>query len=100
MITRKLTFLFLATLPFVLFGQQPEHKKKKYVDSLGRYYQQASLPVYFFVSTSPEEKPTQVLIDSKLEPIYLEGHGVHGLKHHNVKTNAIETFDKIGRAHV
>ncbi len=93
MITRKLTFLLLATLPFVLFGQQPEHKKKKYVDSLGRYYQQASLPVYFYVSTSPEEKPTQVLIDSKLEPIYLEGHGIHGLKHHNVKTNEIETFD-------
>jgi hypothetical protein len=93
MIIRKLTFLLLVTLPFTLFGQQPEHKKKKYVDSLGRYYQQASLPVYFYVSTSPDEKPTQVLVDAKKEPIYLEGHGVHGLKHHNVKTNAIETFD-------
>lgn len=93
MTIRRLTFLLLATLPFTLFGQQPEHKKKKYVDSLGRYYQQASLPVYFYVSTSPDEKPTQVLVDAKKEPIYLEGHGVHGLKHHNVKTNAIETFD-------
>jgi hypothetical protein len=93
MTIRRLTFLLLATLPFTLFGQQPEHKKKKYVDSLGQYYQQASLPVYFYVSTSPDEKPTQVLVDAKKEPIYLEGHGVHGLKHHNSATNKIETFD-------
>jgi hypothetical protein len=93
MTAKKLSFLLLATLPLTLFAQQPEHKKKRYVDSLGRYYQQSSLPVYFYVATSPEEKPTQVLVDNKPEPIYLEGHGTHGLKHHNSTTNKIETFD-------
>jgi hypothetical protein len=90
---KKVSLLVIALLPLTLFGQQPEHQKKKYVDSLGRYYQQASLPVYFYVSTSLEEKPTQVLVDNKPEPIYLEGHGTHGLKHHNSATNKIETFD-------
>jgi hypothetical protein len=91
--THRFTFFILAILPITLFAQQPEHTKKKYVDSVGHYYQQASLPVYFYVSTSPDEAPTQVMIDNKKDPIYLEGHGVHGLKHHNSKTNAIETFD-------
>jgi hypothetical protein len=91
--THRFTFFILAILPLTLFAQQPEHAKKKYVDSVGRYYQQASLPVYFYVSTSLDEAPTQVMIDNKKDPIYLEGHGVHGLKHHNSKTNAIETFD-------
>jgi hypothetical protein len=93
MIMRISTLLLLAILPLSLIGQQLEHKKKTYIDSLGHYYQQAALPVYFYVSNSPEEKPTQVLVNNKKEPIYLEGHGVHGLKHHNVKTNATEAFD-------
>ncbi len=78
---------------FASYSQQPEHKKKKYIDSIGRYYQQASLPLYFYVSTSPDESPTQLLVNDKPKPIYLEGHGVHGIKHHNVITNEIETFD-------
>jgi hypothetical protein len=93
MIAKKSALILLATIPLALFGQQPSHAKKKYVDSLGRYYQQASLPVYFYVSTAPDEKPTSVLVDDKPQPIYLEGHGAHGLKHHNSKTNKIETFD-------
>jgi hypothetical protein len=90
---RLFYFLILALVPFSLTGQQLTHKKKTYIDSVGHYYQQAELPVYFYVSNSPEEKPTPALINNKPEPIYLEGHGVHGLKHHNVKTNAIETLD-------
>jgi hypothetical protein len=90
---RILTLLSIATIPFSLCAQQLEHKKKTYVDSLGHYYQQATLPVYFFVSTSLEEKPTRVYVDNKPAPIFLEGHGIHGLKHHNVITNAVETFD-------
>jgi hypothetical protein len=93
MISKKLPILAIGLLfPFVLISQQ-EHTKKKYVDSLGRYYQQASLPVYIYVATSPDEKPTQLFTDAKKEPIYLEGHGVHGLKHHNVVTNETQAFD-------
>jgi hypothetical protein len=90
---KKIIPLILVSAPIILFGQQQEHKKKSYIDSVGRYYLQASLPVYFYVATSPEETPSRVLIDAKPNPIYLEGHGIHGLKHHNSKTNAIETFD-------
>ncbi len=84
--------LILFSLPSV-FSQQPEYKKKKFVDSLGKYYQQSSLPLYFYVSTSIDEKPTPLLAATKVRPIYLEGHGVHSIKHHNVKTNTVETFD-------
>ena len=71
------------------YAQQPkEHQKGSYVDETNRYYQQASLPLYIYVAHNPNEKPTQLGLkpdgnDQKVElkEIYLDGHGVHHLKH-------------------
>ena len=88
-ITIILQLLYLAT---GLGQSAKEHKKSSFVDTLGRYYQQASLPMYIFIATSPEEAPT-VLAPAKegksnyeIKPVYLDGHGVHHLNHHDGTT--------------
>ena len=58
---------------------------KSFVDSAGRYYQRADQPIYLFASTSPNGSP-QMLKTHASGPIYLEGHGVHRLKHLNHQT--------------
>jgi hypothetical protein len=71
----------------VLAQQVKEHSKGSYVDSLNRYYHQASLPVYIYVSHSPDKPPTQLSntddpkSKNELKPIYLDGHGKHHLHH-------------------
>jgi hypothetical protein len=70
---------------------QPEHKKKTYVDSLGRYYQQATLPVYLLISTSPDGS-TEKLIPATRKEVVLEGHGPHLLKHENHVTMQNDEF--------
>ncbi len=73
--------LFLLIFPIGLFAQvKPEHSKKMFVDSTGRYYQQASLPIYFYISTSENGDPLPLQTVSKKE-VYLEGHGEHAFKH-------------------
>jgi hypothetical protein len=59
------------------------HPKKSYVDSLNRYYQQAELPVYLHISTSPDGKtvPLAPNEQKEIKAIYLDGHGKHTLKH-------------------
>ncbi len=81
-------FLFL---PIIIFGQQPEHPKKMFVDSTGRYYQQASLPLFFFIGTSANDKPLPLQAVQKTE-LYLEGHGVHSFKHKNSITNKFDVL--------
>lgn len=83
-------FLGICTffLPSLLWAQETiNHPKKSYTDSLNRHYIQADLPLYVYVATSPEEKPTQLPPTrsegkNELQPIYLDGHGKHYL-HHN-----------------
>lgn len=75
-----------------------EHQKGSYVDSLSRYYQQASLPVYMYISTSPDLKPTQLSADdndkaiNEMKPIYLDGHGKHYLRHMDAIHHQSENF--------
>jgi hypothetical protein len=85
--------LFLFIPNALLLAQQPEHEKKFYVDSVGRYYVQAALPLYISVATSPDEKPVTLMKDKTREPIYLEGHGVHALKHHNAVTGLYDELE-------
>ncbi len=80
--------LFLL-LPIILFAQQPEYPKKVFVDTTGRYFQQASLPLYFFIGTSANGKPLPLQSATKTE-LYLEGHGVHSFKHENSVTNKLD----------
>ncbi len=70
---------------------QTDHPKKTYVDSLGHYYQQASLPVYLYVTTSPDEKPIPLSAVSRKE-VTMEGHGVHTFKHENIATKELDEF--------
>lgn len=72
--------------------QQPfAPQKKTYVDSLGRYYQQATLPVYLYVATSAGGGSVQLNPASKKE-VLLEGHGPHTLKHENSVTGQNDEF--------
>ncbi len=92
-----LNMKFFYTLCFFLisllgFSQtQPDYPKKTHVDSLGRYYQQASLPVYIMIATSPDGKTIPLQPTAKKE-IYLEGHGPHALKHQNNTTGKEDEF--------
>ena len=38
-------------------GQHLHHRPKAFTDSTGRYYQQASMPVYIFISASKDSMP-------------------------------------------
>lgn len=71
--------------------QQPAAVKKAFIDSTGRYYQQATLPVYLYVSSSNSEKPILLKPTSKKE-VLLEGNGVHSFKHKNDLTNEYDEF--------
>ena len=85
-------FLLLLILPMSLFAQlQPEHTKKIFVDSAGRYYQQASLPLYLYVGTSESAQPVPMQTLEKKE-MYLEGHGEHSFKHENYLTKENDVF--------
>jgi hypothetical protein len=104
---------FQIALLFALFSiskqtqaqEQLEHKKKSYKDSLGRYYQQAELPLYVYVATNPNEVPTPLSpsdnnkTKNEIKPIYLDGHGRHNLKHvdalHKLEDNFIIYADGI-----
>lgn len=83
--------LILLVSSFVLFGQQPSHEKKSFVDSTGRYYQQASLPVYLFIANSTDGKPLPLQPLTKKE-IQIEGHGIHAFKHENIITKSFDEF--------
>jgi len=83
--------IYFLILPIILFAQQPEYPKKTFVDTTGRYYHQASLPLYFFIGTSASDKPLPLQSAPKAE-LYLEGHGVHSFKHENTVTNKIDVL--------
>lgn len=84
---KKIVFLFPVFL-FAFaqgFAQQPkEHPKGMYFDSENqKLYTQEKLPVYFFMSNSPDgSNPKRLVSDSEhANPMYFDGHGVHYLKH-------------------
>ena len=79
-----------------LSAQKPdEHKKGTYTDSLGRYIIQVDLPLYLYVSTSPDETPRRLERKDIKEnlPIYLDGHGVHYIRHQDNANHRSEFFE-------
>ncbi|MGF1533842.1 MAG: OmpL47-type beta-barrel domain-containing protein [Bernardetiaceae bacterium] len=70
-----------------LYAQTPlPTEKTHYVDSLNRYYQQTSLPIYLYISHKPSpEGATQLHTKTEAihspEPMYLDGDGMHYLRH-------------------
>lgn len=84
---------YRTTLFLFLFGvfacsksiaqQRKTHEKGTYIDSSQRYYQQASMPAFISIGTSPEGKsnvlnPTN---QKSPKPMYLDGHGKHYIRH-------------------
>lgn len=88
---KSLTLVALLAVSLIWAQTQPEHKKKTYVDSLSRYYQQATMPVYLLIATSPGGPTEKLLPDSRKE-VLLEGHGTHTLKHENNVTMQNDEF--------
>jgi hypothetical protein len=85
------TCLFMLITAAAVAQQTPVHEKRSFTDSAGRYFQQASLPVYLFVGNSPDGNKTPLLSTTKQE-IILEGHGVHKIKHENHLTQKSDEF--------
>ena len=80
----------------VISAQKPEdHKKTTYTDTLGRYIIQVDLPVYLYVSTSPDETPRRLERTDIKEnkPIYLDGPGVHYIRHQDNINHRAEIFE-------
>jgi hypothetical protein len=90
----KFFFTVMLISPLLAFSQtaeQPVHSKKTFIDSAGRYYQQATLPVYLYVASSVDGKPVPLQSESGHE-IKIEGHGVHAFKHLNYLTRGSDVF--------
>lgn len=95
----KIFVLSVLCVQILSAQNQQSHEKGSYVDSLNRYYQQAELPLYIYVSHKPDQPPTQLGKEenenenkkTELKPIYLDGHGKHYLRHidglHNISEN-------------
>jgi hypothetical protein len=80
-----LIFLLQNTVYQVVAQDRKNHEKGTYVDSTQRYYQQASLPAYISIGTSPEGKSTTLnpAKSQSPKPMYLDGHGTHYIRHRN-----------------
>ncbi|MDR3093532.1 MAG: hypothetical protein LBU62_02670 [Bacteroidales bacterium] len=67
-----------------------QHEKSAYVDSLNRYYIQTEQPLYLYLSTKPNDaNPTPIpnsnsaTTKNEVEPMYLDGNGVHTIQHYD-----------------
>jgi len=86
----------------IISAQKPEeHKKTTYTDSLGRYIIQVDLPVYLYVSTSPDETPRRLVRSDIKEnkPIYLDGPGIHYIRHQDNINHRAEIFEIYADGH-
>ena len=86
----------------VISAQKPdEHKKTSYTDSLGRYIIQVDLPLYLYASTSPDETPRRLQRGDIKEnkPIYLDGPGVHYIRHQDNANHRSEFFEIFADGH-
>jgi len=72
-----------------------EHQKTTFTDSLGRLIIQVDLPLYLYVSTSPNETPQRLVRSDQKEntPIYLDGPGVHYIRHQDNAHHRSEFFE-------
>lgn len=94
-----LAFVFLSATGITTLAQEAaQHSATHYIDSDNRYYQQADLPVYLYIAHSPDAKPNQLAsaegeqTKGEMEPIYLDGHGVHYIRHADNLDNTLQTF--------
>ena len=79
-------FVILSIFPFSAYAQQQKtHEKTRFIDEQGRYYQHVSLPVYLFLSASPDGDEKLRLQKTTTNPnsggFMLDGHGTHYIRH-------------------
>ncbi|HEY8401225.1 MAG TPA: chitobiase/beta-hexosaminidase C-terminal domain-containing protein [Cytophagaceae bacterium] len=97
----KPSLLFIPIILLTFFqvkAQQPlTHKKKIYIDKNKRLYVQDSLPVYLFLSTSPDGKDAVQLQSETtpkyVNPMHFDGHGKHNLIHKDYEHEVEITFE-------
>ncbi|TAH18487.1 MAG: hypothetical protein EAZ08_11390 [Cytophagales bacterium] len=83
-ITVTIFILGILSLP-LLAQEQKKHEKTRFIDEQGRYYQHVSLPVYLFLSASPDGDEKLRLEKTTANPhaggFMLDGHGTHYIRH-------------------
>jgi hypothetical protein len=92
-----LFFSFILVFSFVLsFSQEkPVHVKKIYISQDGKLYYNKNLPVYLWISTSPDESSQKILLKSEISkkytnPFYFDTEG-----RNTVRTpSAVDTITK------
>ncbi len=68
---KKFTFLVLTALSLVLSAQQkPVHEKQVYLSQEGKLYVNKELPLYLWLSTSPDESSKKYRLKSEETPQY------------------------------
>lgn len=96
MIKKVFSVYALLGLVVGVSAQKPEdHKKTTYTDSIGRFIIQVDLPLYFYVSTSPDGAVQRLnrSDDKENKPIYLDGPGKHHFRHNDNINHRAEVFD-------
>lgn len=91
--------LFIVTC--VTYGQKLPVviEKTSYVDTNSRYYHNLYLPVYLYLSFSPEASPTQISTKdygnkpNPLAPFYFNKHGKHTLNYFTNEADKSQTVD-------
>jgi len=90
-----------ASLLIALAGgtqaQNPEeHQKTTFTDSVGRLIVQVDMPLYLYVSTSPDETPRRLDRNDEKgkekEPLYLDGPGIHFIRHQDNINHRAEMY--------
>jgi hypothetical protein len=100
----KRTLLLLCAA--ILFASSPaiaqqliEHKPARYIDQNNRIYQQVKLPVYVFISNTPNAADAVGMSQThhadqknEVQPCYLDGEGVHTIRHQDEIEHEVVKF--------
>lgn len=89
MIKKILQYVFIgSTFLTSIYGysqQQLPHTKKMYVGENQKLYVHESMPIYLFMSTTPDVKDAKRMHSQEQpkhgNPMSLDGHGIHYMKH-------------------
>jgi hypothetical protein len=87
--------IFLCIFSFSMAQNQLEHPKKVFVSPAGKIYFNKALPVYFRVSTSPDENAPSYLLGSEASskysnPMYFDSDGKNTLR----SPSAVDTLTR------
>lgn len=93
---KKLLFITLLTIPILAMAQQkPVHEKKMYVSPEGKLYVHGELPLFLWLSTSPDEGAKKYMLQSEesaqySNPMYFDLDGYNTFR----SPSAVDTSTK------